>query len=76
MEKVKEWRKKEGLKQSDVAGDLGISQGTYSRYERKQTPMPPLLARKLIDISKGKLKLVWFYSWISEVSVSLPEKEA
>lgn len=63
MEKVKAWRKKAGLKQSDVAGSLGISQGTYSRYERMEETMPVPLAKKTIRLA-GCLKLDDFYSWI------------
>lgn len=75
MEKVKAWRKKAGLKQSDVAGSLGISQGTYSRYERKELDMPTVLVRKLIGLANGKLKPVDFYPWISAACV-FPEQKA
>ena len=46
-------RKRLGLKQTELAKMLGVSQGNVSFYERGQT-VPPAVAAKLIELANGR----------------------
>lgn len=67
MEKVKAWRKKWKLSQSEIAYHLGVTQATYSRHETMKVPMPPRLMYRLIAFARTKgttLRPQDFYSWV------------
>jgi putative transcriptional regulator len=60
MNRLKEYRKKEKLKQSFVAEIIGVSQQTFSCYELG-TAQPPLdKAKKLADIFGCSIEDIFF----------------
>lgn len=49
---LRQIRDRVGLSQPDMAAALGIPQSSLSMYERTETPMPPVLGQKMIDVAK------------------------
>lgn len=51
-----EWRKKQGLTQVQVGNMLGLAQASYCRIENGTRSIEPIIAKKIEQISGGKVK--------------------
>ena len=47
---LRELRKAKGWTQSRAAAEIGVTQGTWSNWEREEGFPPPLSKRKLLDV--------------------------
>lgn len=72
---LKTWRKTTGLSQSEVAGMLGVSTWTLSRYENKQhAALPRELMGRIIVMTNGKVRPDDLFG-IEEIAMLLERKE-
>ncbi len=56
MKTLKEYRKKAGLSQKDLAEKVGLKQQRYNHYERGRRELPVNIAKKIGDV----LEIDWW----------------
>jgi transcriptional regulator with XRE-family HTH domain len=68
MSNLKEYRRRAGLTQAQVAARTGIAEATVNRYENEKRYPDVLTALKIADVLKVKdLRKIWSGNSLSQV---------